>query len=214
MVLDIFFRGLVVGLLASIPLGPVGVLCIQRTVSKKRLSGFISGTGAALADTIFASVAFFSLSLVQSFIEQNMTILKIVGGVCVIVMGFNILLSNPVVQIRRNRAGKSNLWQDFISVFLVTLANPAMILIFVALFAAFGISSETLTMPTSMLMIGGVLCGACSWWFLLTLAVNLIRRNFRPRHMLWMNRVSGTVIVVLGAVAILSIFISAVPKVF
>lgn len=214
MVLDIFFRGMIVGLLASIPLGPVGVLCIQRTVSKRRLSGFVSGLGAACSDTLFASVAFFSLSLVQSFIERNMTVLKIVGGLCVMIMGVNILLSNPAVQIRRNRAGRSNLWMDFISVFGMTLPNMAMILIFVALFAAFGISSETLTMPTSVVMIGGVLGGACMWWFLLTMAVNLIRRSFRPRHLLWMNRVSGTVIVVLGAAAILSIFISGVPKVF
>ncbi|MBP3356436.1 MAG: LysE family transporter [Rikenellaceae bacterium] len=200
-------RGIVVGLLVSIPLGPVGVLCIQRTLSKNRRSGFASGLGAATADTLFATVAFFFLSMVVSFIESNMVLVKVVGGICVVIVGVHIFMANPAVQIRRNRAGRSNLWQDYISVLLITLANPALVLVFVALFAAFGIDS-TAGLPKGLFMIAGVFGGACSWWFLLTMVVNLVRRKFRPRHLLWINRVSGAVIVILGAAAILSIFIN------
>lgn len=208
MVLSLFIRGILIGLVASIPLGPVGVLCIQRTLSRNHKSGFVSSLGAATADTIYASIAFFSLSMVLSFIEQHMTILKVIGGLCVMVVGVTIFMSNPVVQIRRNRAGKTNLWQDFLTVFGVTIANPAFILIFIALFATFGFSESTLGMGRGMVMIAGVFCGASLWWFMLTFIVNLLRKKFRPRHMLWINRISGTLIVLLGAATVLLMFVN------
>ena len=204
----LLFKGILVGLLASIPLGPIGVMCIQRTLSRNHRSGFVSGLGAACADTIFATLALFSITLVLTFIENNIMLIKALGGICVIIVGVKIFLSNPVVQIRKNRAGKTNLWQDFISMFLITLTNPAFILIFVALFAAFGISREGLGNEGGALMIAGVLSGASLWWFSLTFVVSLLRRRFRPRHLLWINRISGAVIVLLGAAAILLMFVN------
>ena len=187
-------KGIVIGLVASIPLGPIGVMCIQRTLSKSHRSGFISGLGAATADSLFATVALFSLTVVMSFIENY-------------IVGMAIFLKNPAVQIRRNRAGKGSLWSDYLSLFFITLANPAFILIFVALFAAWGISYDGIGFTDGMIMILGVLGGASLWWFTLTFCVSLLRKKFRPRHLLWINRVTGAVIVVLGAMAILSIFI-------
>lgn len=204
---ELFITGIIIGLMASIPLGPIGVLCIQRTLSKNHRSGFTSGLGAATADVLFASIALFSLTFVMSFIETHMIYIKAVGGICVIIVGVKIFLTNPVVQIRRNRAGKSSLWQDFISLFLITLANPAFILIFVALFAAFGVRQD-MSLVSGLPMITGVYVGGALWWFMLTFVVNLFRTKFRPRHLLWINRVSGVVIVVLGAAAILLIFVN------
>lgn len=200
-------KGILIGFVASIPLGPVGVMCIQRTLCNSRRSGFVSGLGVALADSIFATAAFFSLSVVMSFVENNMVIVKVVGGITVIIVGMVIFLKNPVVQIRRNRAGKGSLWSDFLSLFFVTLANPAFILIFVALFAAVGVSSAGLPLGQGTLMILGVFCGASFWWFLLSSLISLFRHKIRPRHLLWINRISGALIVLLGATAILSIFI-------
>lgn len=205
---ELFLRGIIIGLTASIPLGPVGVLCIQRTISKNQRSGFISGMGAASTDIVYATIAFFSLTFVLSFIENHMALMKIISGVCIAVVGLDIFFSNPVVQIRRNRAGKSNLWQDFLSVFLVTLANPAFILVFVALFAAFGINSQTIGRLNGAAMIVGVYAGGVMWWFMLTALVNLFRRRFRPRHLLWINRCSGAVIALLGLAAILSAIVN------
>lgn len=183
--------------------GPIWVLCVQRTLSKNQTSGFVSGLGASAADTIFAIIAFFSLSLVVSFIEKNTQIITVIGGLIVAVIGVNIFFSNPVVQIRRNRAGKKNLWQDFLSVFGITIVNPVYIFVFIALFAAFGVSHENLGMFNGTLMITGVFLGASSWWFLLTFLINLFRNRFRPRHLLYINRIAGAVIVVLGLGAIL-----------
>lgn len=204
----VFLKGIVIGLLASIPLGPIGVLCIQRTLCKSHKSGFVSGLGAASADTLFATIALFSLTFVLSFIESYMAVIKVLGGILVIIVGMTILLKNPVGQIRKNRAGKgNNLWSDYLSVLFVTLANPAYILVFVALFAALGINREGIPYANGLLMLIGVLCGTSLWWFILTFCVSLLRRKFRPRHLFWMNRISGSIIVVLGAAAILSIFI-------
>lgn len=207
MLLTIFLRGVLIGLMASIPLGPIGVLCIQRTLSKRQKSGFISGLGAASADVIFASIAFFSLSVVMSFIDNNKILIQVLGGICVVILGVSIFLTNPAVQIRRNRAGKSNLWQDYISVFFITLANPAFILMFVALFATFGVSNDILGVTNGVAMIIGVFFGGSIWWFILTFVVNMLRKKFRPRHLLWINRISGTVIVVLGAATVLLTFV-------
>ncbi len=200
-------KGIIIGLVGSIPLGPIGVMCIQRTLCCGRRSGFVSGLGAALADTVYATVAFFSLSVVMSFVEDNLIIVKVIGGISVVIAGVVIFMKNPVVQIRRSRAGKNNLWTDFISTFLLTLSNPALILIFVALFAALGVTTDGLGQMDGPVMVLGVFSGAALWWFSLTFTIGLLRHKIRPRHLLWINRSSGALIVGLGAAAILSIFV-------
>lgn len=208
MLLSVILRGFLIGFVASAFLGPIGVLCIQRTLSKNQKSGFVSGLGMASADTFYSAIAFFSLSFVLHFIEDHLMVIKIIGVLCVMAVGVKIFFSNPVVQIRRNRAGKSNLWQDFISVLLLTLANPAFILVFIFLFAAFGVSNDTLGMFNGWFMIAGVFAGASSWWFLVTAVVSLFRKKFRPRHMLWINRISGGIIVALGIITIILIILT------
>ncbi len=204
---DLFFRGLFIGVAASIPLGPVGILCIQRTLSKRLKSGFISGLGAATADLIFASAAFFSLAIITDFMESHRMIITLIGGACIVFVGVNIFFTNPDVQIRRNRAGKNDYWKDYISVFLVTLANPAFILVYVALFATFGLSNDMGHLNGAAMLTG--VCAGCSlWWLVLTSSVNMLRRRFSPVHLKWMNRIAGCIIAVLGIVAISSVLIN------
>lgn len=200
--IELYLKGLFLGIAASIPLGPVGVLCIQRTISKNLQSGIVSGIGAALADLIFASLAFFSLAIVKSFIDDHRFILQVIGGACIALVGVNIFFSNPAVQIRRNRAGKSSYWKDLISIFGITLANPAFIFVYVTLFATFGLSND-MGRLNSLAMLTGILSGCIGWWIILTSAINLLRKKFRPRHLLWINRISGAVIGGLGVAAIL-----------
>ena len=211
---EILIRGIMVGLLASITLGPVGVMCIQRTLSKSRLSGLFSGLGAAAADTLFATFAWFFIAVISSIIESNMQILKIVGGVFVAAVGVHYFLKNPVVQIRRNRAGRSNLGQDFVSTFALTLTNPAYILWLLVIFSAIGVSSgddggeiTVSKVETGAWTILGFLMGAAAWWTALTSIVALFRRKFRPRHLLWINRIAGAMITALGGAAIISAFV-------
>ncbi|WP_295938704.1 LysE family transporter [uncultured Alistipes sp.] len=218
--LDVLFRGICVGVAASITVGPVAVLCIQRTLSKNRRSGIVSGLGVACADTVMAMIALFFYSMLQTQIEQYNTLLRVIGGIFVVIVGVYIFSQNPVPQIRRNRAGKTSLWQDFVSIFGLTLANFIMVIPYIlAFFAVFKISSVELAhqgaegLMRALFIIAGFFGGSAAWWTLLAFVISLFRRRFRPRHMLTINHVAGLIIGVLGIYTILSTFLDIFPNV-
>ena len=219
--LEVLLRGICVGIAASITVGPVAVLCIQRTLSKSRRSGIVSGLGVACADTLMAMAAFFFYSILQTQIEQYNTFLRVIAGIFVVIIGVYIFTQNPVPQIRRNRAGKTSLWQDFASVFGLTMANFIMVIPYIlTFFAAFKISGSDVTavhgfenLLRTVLIIAGFLSGAAAWWTLLAFILNLFRRRFRPRHMLTINHVAGLLIGVLGIYTILATFYDIFPNV-
>ncbi len=214
---NIFSRSMMVGIAASITVGPVAVLCIQRTLSKSRRSGLISGLGVACADTLMALVAYFFYSVLRAPIENYNVILRIIGGLFVMGVGSYIFFQNPVLQIRKNRAGKSSPWQDFGSIFGLTLANFLMVIPYIlAFFAVFKISTNE-SADTSNWLSGGVVTsgffiGAVAWWSMLACVINLFRSRFRPRHMLTINHVAGLIIGVLGLYTILSTFVNLMPN--
>ena len=216
--LDVMFRGICVGVAASITVGPVAVLCIQRTLSKSRRSGIVSGLGVACADTFMAMAALFFYSMLQTQIEQYNTLLRVIGGIFVVIVGVYIFAQNPVPQIRRNRAGKTSLWQDFASIFGLTIANFIMVIPYIlAFFAVFKIATvETLDfagMVRGGVVMAGFFGGSLAWWSLLAFVINLFRRRFRPRHMLTINHLAGIIIGVLGIYTILSTFFDIFPHV-
>lgn len=125
---------------SSVTVGPVAVLCIQRTLSKGHMSGLISGMGVAVADALLAILAFSVFALLKSYIDEYYTAIQICAGIFVVLVGLFIFFKNPVPQIRKNRAGKKNLWQDFASMFGFTLANFVVIIPYIlAFFAMFNI---------------------------------------------------------------------------
>ena len=206
-ILYLLLQGVGVGIAASITVGPVAVLCIQRTLSKSRRSGFASGLFAML----------FS-SILQRSIEANRLILSVVSGIIVVIVGVYIFLQNPVTQIRRNRVGKTTLWRDFASMFGITLTNFIYVIPYIMIFfTMFKVSTLGVTDVGSLfgglLTIAGFLGVAVTWWFALTFLLNLFRHRFRPRHMLTINHVAGIVIAVLGIYTILSNFIHVLPNV-
>lgn len=138
--LQILLSGMCVGLASSVTVGPVAVLCIQRTLSKGRMSGMMSGLGIACADTLMAILSFTVYSILKSQIDRYDTTIQICGGIFVIIVGIFIFFKNPVPQIRKNRAGKTNLWQDFGSMFGFTLANFVVVIPYIlAFFTMFNI---------------------------------------------------------------------------
>ena len=213
-ILEILLRGFAVGVAASITVGPVAVLCIQRTLSKTTRAGIVSGLGVACADTLMAIIAYFFYAMMQAQIEKYSQILSLVGGVFVVVVGAYIFFQNPVPQIRRNRAGNTTLWKDFASMFGFTIANFVVVIPYIlAFFAMFGVgtasgSQDVASIITSIFIIVGFLCGASAWWTGLTSIISLFRRKFRPRHLLTINHVAGIIVGLLGLYTILSSFIS------
>ncbi len=216
-IVDLILRSMMVGVAASITVGPVAVLCIQRTLSKSRRSGLVSGMGVASADTLMALVAYFFYAVLQEPIEKYNVILRIIGGVFVVAVGAYIFFQNPVVQIRKNRAGKSSAWQDFGSIFGLTLANFLMVIPYIlAFFAVFkissGVASDISSILGGLVVTMGFFVGAVAWWSGLACVINLFRSRFRPRHMLTINHVAGAIIGTLGVYTILSTFINLMPN--
>ena len=212
----ILLRGIGVGVAASITVGPVAVLCIQRTLSKNRRSGIVSGLGVACADTFMAMAAYFFYSVLQAQIEEYNQLLRVIAGIFVVIVGVYIFFQNPVPQIRRNRAGRTSLWQDFASVFGLTIANFILVIPYIlTFFAVFKISTvESLDMAgffRGILVIAGFFGGSVAWWTTLAFVLNLFRRRFRPRHMLTISHVAGVLIGVLGIYTILSTFFNLLP---
>jgi threonine/homoserine/homoserine lactone efflux protein len=203
--LEFFIKGILIGLFASIPLGPIGVICIQRTLNKGKLSGFISGLGAATADSIFAGVASFSLTIIIVFIEEKREVFQLIGGVVVALLGVKIFYTNPVRQLRRHKRKKNGMFEDFISVLFLTATNPLAIFLFIALFASFGVVSEETTWDHSLITLSGVAAGASLWWYVLTSTVNHFRKQFRLKQLWWVNKISGGVIFLLGVLAIVGV---------
>jgi threonine/homoserine/homoserine lactone efflux protein len=201
MILSLLLKGIIIGLVASIPLGPIGVICIQRTINKGRLSGFISGLGAATADAIFAAIAGLSLSYIINFIEERQLIIEFVGGIIVILLGLKTFYTNPVSQLKRHKKKQNKLIEDFISVLLLTATNPFAIFFFVALFATAGIVHHNQSMGLSFVAIAGVFLGGALWWYTLSSLVNLFRHKFRLKQLWWINKIAGAIIFLLGVLA-------------
>lgn len=222
-IFKILFGGLCVGLASSVTVGPVAVLCIQRTLSKGHLSGLMSGLGIACADTLMAILAFSVYALLKSYIDEYNTIIQFCGGIFVVIVGVMIFFKNPVPQIRKNRAGRSALWQDFASMFGFTLANFVVIIPYIlAFFTMFNIdlaldapqgadiaqtASQVGRWMNNILVLVGFLLGAMLWWLALTSTINIFRKGFRPRHMLVINRVAGVVISALGVITLVTVII-------
>ncbi|MBQ5737382.1 MAG: LysE family transporter [Alistipes sp.] len=219
-IVKILFGGFCVGLASSVTVGPVAVLCIQRTLSKGHLSGLLSGLGIACADTLMAILAFSVYALLKSYIDQYNTIIQFCGGLFVVIVGVLIFFKNPVPQIRKNRTGRSALWQDFASMFGFTLANFVVVIPYIlAFFTMFNIdlslnveaesaAAHVEQWVNNVLVLGGFLLGAMSWWIALTSIINIFRKGFKPRHMLAINRIAGIVICALGIITLISVIIS------
>lgn len=193
--------GIIIGISASIPLGPIGVLVIQRTLNKGRMSGFVSGLGAALSDTIYAIIAGFSLSFIVGFIETQMLWIQIVGACVLIGLGLKIFFTNPAVQLRKQKKRSTSLLQDLISTFILTITNPLAVFLFLAFFASFRVVDAQQTLYDRFLLISGVLIGASFWWFTLSSLINLLRSKINLRRLFWLNKIAGSVIVILVCVA-------------
>lgn len=196
-------QGVSVGFMASVPLGPIGVLCIQRTLSRGRMSGFASGLGAASSDLIYAIVAGFSVSMVMEFVKSQEQMLTLLGALVLVGLGLKIFFSNPIKQMRNQRVTprrSSGLWQDYISTFLLTIANPLAIFLFVAGFSLVG-GGDGIIGRVALLC--GVFVGAAAWWFILTMLVGLFRKKLTLKRLYYLNKIAGAVIIILAIGALL-----------
>ena len=201
------FRGMLIGLMVSVPLGPMGVLIIQKTLQKGALAGFISGLGAAFADLFYATVAVFGLGFVVNLIQSHELLLQILGGIVLIIIGLIIYFRNPLKQIRmRKRVSKKGLLGDFATLFFLTVSNPVTIVVFMALFAGASVFGDAPSFKIELFVLAGILLGGSLWWYTLSTLINIFRKKFRLRVLITINRISGILITILGGLVILAAF--------
>jgi threonine/homoserine/homoserine lactone efflux protein len=198
--LELPLRGLAVGLIIAAPVGPVNVLCIQRTIQKGWKSGVLSGFGSAVADTLYGAIAAFGITLVIQFLIREEFWIRTIGGILLMGIGIVYYCKPP----RSLEAGgeSSSAHSDFISTLLLTLTNPTTVLSFLAVLATLGLGRQRPLWETSFL-VGGIFCGSMAWWIVLASGVNLLRSRINDRGMRWMNRVAGIAIGGFGLVNVL-----------
>ncbi len=196
-------RGLLIGLSIAAPVGPIGVLCIRRTLAAGRLTGFVSGLGAATADAFYGSVAGFGLTAISSLLIEQRFWLRLLGGLFLCYLGIRTLLARPAEQAAS--ASSTSLAGAYASTLALTITNPATILSFVAIFAGLGIASTGGNYLASGVLVLGVFLGSACWWFLLSSGISLFRAKVGTRQLRWVNRLSGGIILAFGVLALLSL---------
>lgn len=194
-----------IGFSIAAPVGPIGVLCIQRTLAQGRATGFVSGLGAATADAFYGCIAGFGVTFISSFLVSQQTWLRLVGGMFLLYLGVRTFLSKPAEGPARARGG--SLAGAYASTLLLTLTNPMTILSFAAIFAGLGLVSAAGNYLSAVTLVLGVFCGSASWWLLLSTVVSIFRSRINPGAFQWVNRISGIVIAGFGALAVISLFI-------
>lgn len=203
----LLIKGILMGLLVSAPLGPVGVMCIQRTINRGVKSGFVSGIGAASADTIYAIIAVLGLGFVINFIKAEKYWIQLIGAGLIILFAIKIFYTNPAVEIRNNRNQKNKPLGEFLSVFFITLSNPAVFFAFIAFFAWFNVVSEEASIVSALILVGGIFVGAASWWYLLSAVISRHRKKIRLKNIWWLNKIMGIIVFICGIITIIELYL-------
>ena len=197
--LETFFRGLVIGFSIAAPVGPIGVLCIRRTLADGRATGLAVGLGAAAADAVYGAVAGFGLTAVSALLVRQQGAMRLVGGLFLLYLGVRTFLARPAE--RAASAGGAGRIGAFTGTFGLTLANPATILSFVAVFAGLGIAGAG-SWREATVLVAGVFLGSALWWLTLSGVVSALRSRLKLAALRWVNRVSGAVLVTFGVAAL------------
>lgn len=196
-------RGLLIGFSIAAPVGPIGVLCIRRTLADGRVNGLVSGLGAATADAFYGSVAGFGLTFISGFLIGQRLWLHLIGGVFLCYLGVRTFLARPAERATAAGTGKG-LAGAYASTLFLTLTNPATIFSFAAIFAGLGVASTGGNYLLAGVLVLGVFLGSACWWLILSSGVSLLRSKFGPRQLRWVNRISGSIMLAFGVLALLS----------
>ncbi|NDV58136.1 LysE family translocator [Bacteroides sp. 519] len=197
-ILDLLVKGFIVGVVISAPMGPVGVLCIQRTLNKGRWYGFVTGLGASISDIIYALLTGYGMSFIFDFIEANIFYLQLLGSIMLLAFGYYTFRSNPVKAIRPVSHSTGTYFHNFITAFFVTLSNPLIIFLFIGLFARLTFVLPGITVAEQLIGYIAILLGAITWWFGTTFFVDKVRAHFNVRGLWMINRIIGGIVIIVA----------------
>lgn len=199
-----FIKGFFLGFSMAAPVGPIGILCIRKTLQYGRFSGLFSGLGAATADTLYGLIATFSLSLLSTFLMEQQFLLRLVGGAFLCFLGGKTFLSNPKEETP-GRVSHKTLIADFISTFFLTLSNPITLFSFIAFFAGLGLVNVSEKYTDATILVTGIFIGSSLWWLILSEGITFFRSRISTSTMAWINRIAGLVIVAFGLATLISL---------
>lgn len=203
--IGLLLRGIVIGFSIAAPVGPIGVLCIRRTLADGRAAGLATGLGAATADSLYGCLAAFGLTALTGALVGAQTWIRLIGGAFLLYLGVRTFLAKP--SGRAAEAASSGLLSAYASTFLLTLTNPMTILSFVAVFAALGLGTTHPEPLAAAVLVLGVFVGSAIWWLTLSATVSVLRSRFDSARLVWVNRISGGIIAVFGVAAVLSLWV-------
>ena len=193
-------KGFVIGCAAAMPVGPIAILVIQKTMGKGRQAGFVTSLGASVVDTLYAIIALFALAFAQSLIEKHENIILLVGGAILAVIGVFMALSNPFRKRRLNDRKSSVSSKDFLQAIAIGISNPMAMFVMFALFAFFGIAQDTPRDWNVTPIILSVSTGSVTYWFIMTWLFSRFRDQFSLRTLLWISRIMGAIVIIIGLV--------------
>lgn len=204
MEVSLFLIGFVIGLMVAVPVGPIGLLCVNRTLSRGPVYGLFSGLGVATADAISAGIVALGLTLVSSFYMSHQIWLRLIGGVFLCYVGAKIFITQPSEPSAWDK--EQNLLHAYASTFFLTFTNPLTLLSFVAIYAGWGVEDLTGHYFASAILTAGVFCGSASWWVVLSSSMRALRMIFSHSGLRWVHRISGAIIASFGFIVLLSLF--------
>jgi threonine/homoserine/homoserine lactone efflux protein len=208
MMVGLVGKSIAIGILVSAPMGPIGMLCIQRTLNKGRWHGFVTGLGATLSDMIYAALTCLGMGVVVGFVEANQAPLQIIGSVMLAVFGYYIFRSNPVKSLKKQGEKKLSYTQDFITAFLLTFSNVLIVLLYIGLFARLSFVSSEYNVGQLILGIAFIGAGAVLWWFTITTLIAKLKKWFNVRGLWILNRIVGATIIAIAVLGVVSLAFS------
>ena len=205
--MNFFIQGVVLGFSIAAPVGPIGVLCIRRTLAHGMLSGLISGLGAATADAVYGFIAVFGVSAVAVLLLDYQTYLRFVGGLFLLYIGYKTFKARPSTSTGQvtEKAKNEGLLKAYVSTLLLTITNPLTILSFAAIFTGLGLGMKGVNYISAFCLVGGVFIGSMLWWLSLSGIVSVLRHNFSQKRLKLVNEISGFIILGFGIFSLTSI---------
>jgi threonine/homoserine/homoserine lactone efflux protein len=204
----LFIQGIILGLTLAVPVGPIALLCIRRTVAEGRLHGITSGLGVAAGDSFYAAVAFLGITAISSFIISQQLFFRLLASVVLVAVGIRIWQSQPLEIQERDE--EETYLKDFLSVLAITLSNPMTIIFFITVLPGLSIVPGSNPAGSATAFVAGIFLGSMIWWIILGIALGSVRHHLNPRRLLLINRISGSLITCAGIVLLLLLAIPCI----
>lgn len=202
MEITIFLKGILIGFAMAVPVGPIGIICIRKTLTEGRLRGLVIGLGAATADMLYGCIAAFGLTIISDVLVSQRFWIRLVGGALLLFLGirtFRAIPSDPKIQIKSN-----GIFRSYLTTVFLTLTNPMTVFAFIAIFAAMGIGTG-LSYFTAAALVTGVFIGSGLWFLILSSGVTLFRNKLDINGLRWVNKIAGILILISGIYALASL---------